>query len=352
MKKKLAVVLSLALALGLLAGCGSSQQQSTGELNLYTWENLFPQEVLDGFTKETGIKVNYSSFDSNETMLAKLETTKGGDYDLVMADDYIIEPAIAEGLVMPLDKSKLTNLGNVNPVYQGHYYDPEDAYTVPYCAGVATIIYDPARVDFEIKGFNDLLNPALKDSIGMVNAPRVMNGMSLIADGKSVNCEEIEAIEHAGQRLVDMAPNIRFIKDDDPQNDLLAGEISVGLMYTNQVTHACMENPDLKVVYPEEGVGFGIMAQFIPANAPHPDAAHQFLNYLLRPEVAKQYSELVGYYNINKAADELIAEEYKSFLTLPAELKIGEMEVMHNVSPEAVEAHERMWTEFRTACGK
>ena len=118
MKKFFALALSLALALTAFAGCsgtsasastpsaasgstaGSAGTAASGELNLYTWEGMFPQEVLDAFTAETGIKVNYSSFDTDETMLAKLETAKGGDYDVVIADDYIIETAIAEGLVM------------------------------------------------------------------------------------------------------------------------------------------------------------------------------------------------------------------------------------------------------------
>ena len=147
MNRKLNSVLALALAgsLALLSGCGQAASSSEGAssaasgdtlLNLYTWEGMFPQEVLDGFTAETGIQINYSSFDTDETMLAKLEAAKGGDYDLVIADDYIVETAISEGLVAKLDKTKLSNLGNVNPIYQGQFFDPEDAYTVPYGAGV------------------------------------------------------------------------------------------------------------------------------------------------------------------------------------------------------------------------
>ena len=86
MKKFIAVLMSAVLCLGLFAGCGDKQEY-TGELNLYTWEGMFPEEVLDSFTKETGIKINYSSFDTNETMLSKLQAAKGGDYDLIIADD-------------------------------------------------------------------------------------------------------------------------------------------------------------------------------------------------------------------------------------------------------------------------
>ena len=215
MKKFFALALSLALALTAFAGCsstsasastpsaasgstaGSAGTSASGELNLYTWEGMFPQEVLDAFTAETGIKVNYSSFDTDETMLAKLETAKGGDYDVVIADDYIIETAIAEGLVMELDKSKIANIGNVNPVYQGQFFDPEDAYTVPYGAGVQTIVYNPDLVDIEINGYEDLWDAALESSLGITSNFRVMNGMALKIAGESYNTEDVAAIEAA-----------------------------------------------------------------------------------------------------------------------------------------------------------
>ncbi len=350
MKKTLALLLCLVLALALFAGCG--EKAPADELNLFTWDGLIPQDVLDSFTKETGIKINYSSFDSNEAMLAKLEATKGGDYDLVVADDYIIETAIQEGLAYKLDKEKLPNYGNINPLFQGQYFDPEDAYSVPYGAGVQTILYDPEKVGFEIKSFDDLLDPSLKDSIGVSNNARVINGMSLIADGKSVNDEDPDAIEAAGRQVIEMAPNVRIIKENNMQEDIVSGEISVALTYTSEVTQACLAKPSLKVVYPTEGVGFGIMAQFIPSNAPHVDAAHAFMDYILRPEISKQCFEEVGYYSTNKAADALIEEAYRPFLTLPETLKMDQMDVMRNVSAESLDHHSRLWTEFRTACGQ
>ena len=225
MKKFFALALSLALALTAFAGCsstsaststpsaasgstaGSAGTAASGELNLYTWEGMFPQEVLDAFTAETGIKVNYSSFDTDETMLAKLETAKGGDYDVVIADDYIIETAIAEGLVMELDKSKIANIGNVNPVYQGQFFDPEDAYTVPYGAGVQTIVYNPDLVDIEINGYEDLWDAALESSLGITSNFRVMNGMALNVVPETVVMEAmvraatLEALDDAARKF-------------------------------------------------------------------------------------------------------------------------------------------------------
>ena len=358
MKKGISLALCAALCLGLLAGCGASSQagasgsapaEKKGTLNLYTWEGMFPQEVLDGFTAETGYEISYSSFDTDETMLAKLEAAEGGDYDLVIADDYIIETAIAEGLVSELDKTKLENLGNVNPLYQGQFYDPEDAYTVPYGAGVMTLVYDPSLTDVEITSYADLWDPALADNIAVVDNYRVINGMALKVLGESYNVTDTQVIRNAGDKLLELAPNIRLIKNDNVQDDLISGEVAAAVMYTSQVTLACLANPELEVVYPEEGVGFGIMAQFIPSQAPNKDAAYAFIDYILRPEVAKQCFEWLGYYCTNQAADDLIEEEYKSFLTLPEGFNT-EMEMIENITPEAEEMHMQVWTEFKAAC--
>ena len=365
MNRKLNSVLALALAgsLALLSGCGQAASSSEGassaaasaagdtQLNLYTWEGMFPQEVLDGFTAETGIQINYSSFDTDETMLAKLEAAKGGDYDLVIADDYIVETAISEGLVAKLDKTKLSNLGNVNPIYQGQFFDPEDAYTVPYGAGVQTIVYDPALVEKPITCYADLWDESLKDNLAVIGNYRVVDGMALKILGESYNTEDPAVLEQAKAKLLELAPNIRLIKDANMQDDLLSGEAGAAVMYTSQVTAACLANPDLQVVYPAEGVGFGIMAQFIPSNAPHSDAAHAFIDYILRPEVAKSCFEWMGYYCTNKAADSLIDPAYRSFLTLPEDFD-GKTEMIQNVSAETEEIHAQMWTEFKAACGQ
>ena len=100
------------------------------------------------------------------------------------------------------------------------------------------------------------------------------------------------------------------------------------------------------------GSGFGIMAQFVPVNAPNPDAAHAFIDYILRPEVSKQCFEYIGYYCTNQAADALIEDAYQSFLTLPEDFSADNMEMIQNISAEAMEAHTKVWTEFRTACGQ
>lgn len=340
---KKSIVIALCAALSVTAAVPVSAD-SDKELVLFTWENMFPQEVLDGFEEETGIKIVYSNFDTDETMYEKLSMAKGGDYDVVIADDYIIENVIQAGLAEKLDQSKLTGFENINPLYQGQFYDPNNEYTVPYGAGIPLIVYDPEMVDIEIKGYADLWDPSLEDSIALVANYRVINGITNLMLGKSMNEEDVESIKETGEKLLELAPNVRLIQDDNTQNALLNGEASVGFLYTSQVTAALAEYPELEVVYPEEGLGFGIMGMFIPSQAPNKEAAYQFMDYILQPEVAAQCTDFIGYYSTNKAADELVNPD----LVVPDSVKKGE--IVQNVSAEAEEQYNKNWTEFKAAC--
>ena len=291
MKKRVLAVVMCALMAG-TAFTGFKDAGDDKELVLFTWEGMFPQEVLDDFEKETGVKVVYSNFDTDETMLEKLSMAKGGDYDIVIADDYILETAIQEGLAEKLDKDSLENIKNINPLYQGQFYDPNDEYTAPYGAGIPLIVYDPEQVDIDIKGYKDLWDPSLEDSIALTANYRVLNGITQLSMGESMNEEDVDVIKKTGEKLLELAPNVRLIQDDNTQNALLNGEASVAFLYTSQVTAALAENPDLKVVYPEEGLGFGIMGMFIPSEAPDKDAAYSFMDYIMQPEVAAAMDSL------------------------------------------------------------
>ena len=341
MKKK---IFAAVLCAASVAAYVTPAYADDSELVLYTWQGMFPQEVLDDFESETGIKITYSNFDTDETMLEKVSMAKGGDYDVVIADDYILEKVIQEGLAEKLDKDKLSNFENINSLYQGQFYDPTDEYTVPYGAGIPLIVYDPDEVDIDIEGYNDLWDPSLEDSIALTANYRVINGITNLALGKSMNEDDVDSIKETGKKLLELAPNVRMIQDDNTQDALLNGEASVAFLYTSQVTSVLAENPDLKVVYPKEGLGFGIMGMFIPSEAPDKDVAYQFVNYILQPEVSAKCFDYIGYYCTNKAADELVDPN----LVVPDDVTKGE--IIQNVSAEADEQYNKNWTEFKAAC--
>ena len=344
MKKRVLAVVMCALMAG-TAFTGFKDAGDDKELVLFTWEGMFPQEVLDDFEKETGVKVVYSNFDTDETMLEKLSMAKGGDYDIVIADDYILETAIQEGLAEKLDKDSLENIKNINPLYQGQFYDPDDEYTVPYGAGIPLIVYDPEQVDIDIKGYKDLWDPSLEDSIALTANYRVINGITNLVLGQDFNDQDTDDIAKTGEKLLELAPNVRLIQDDNTQDSLLNGEASVAFLYTSQVTAALQENPDLKVVYPEEGLGFGVMGMFIPSQAPDKDEAYQFMDYILQPENAAKCFDYIGYYSTNKAADSLLENQD---LVVPDSVTEGS--AVENISAEAEEAYNKNWTEFKAAC--
>jgi Spermidine/putrescine-binding periplasmic protein len=333
------VLLSILLIIVLLPSCSKKQKE---ELIIYGWEGLFPEEVLTAFEKETGISIVYSSFDSNETMLERLTTSKGSGYDLVIGDDYIIEEVIRRNLAAPLDFSKLSNKGNINPLYQGYFYDTESKYTIPFGAGIPLIVYDRAATGFEITGYSDLWDSRLKDSVAITANYRLINGITLKTMGKSLNEEDLAVIAKAGEKLLELAPNIRLVQDDNTQVALLNGEAKAAFLYTSQVTAALAEDPSLSVCYPREGLGIGIMNFFIPSKASNKDAAHNFLNYLLRPETGAKCFNYLGYYSTFSGSDSL---------TDPNLVVKGafEGEIMENVSAEADEAYLKNWLEFKTA---
>lgn len=333
------------------SGVSDPEGASDTELVLYAWEAMFPQEVLDSFTEETGIQVEYVNFDYDETMLAQLQAAKGGKYDVVLGSDYILETVIEEGLAQKLDVSRLENYSCVNPLYQGQFFDPDDEYTVPYAAGVQTLVYDPSLVEKEISGYEDLWDSSLKDKVGIVANSRVVDGMALKTLGESFNTEDVSALDRAGEKLLELAPNIHLIRDGSLQDSLLSGEIAAAVLYTPQSTAARIADPKLKTVFPEEGICFGLQSLFIPAGALHESAAYKFLDYILRPEISAQCCEYLGYFCTNREADSLISEKYREFLTLPEDVSKEDLELIQGVSSQAQEKHSEIWKAFRGACG-
>jgi spermidine/putrescine-binding protein len=363
MKKSFFVIAAASLIIALFTGCNKSASTGAGtaaaagssgktkEFTLYTWAEMFPEDILEGFENQTGYTINYVFFDLNETMLTKLETSGGADYDLIIGDDYAIETVIEKGLAQKLDKTKLSNYRNINPIYQGQFYDPLDEYTVPYGAGVMTLIYDPAVVKIPIRGYADLWDPSFAGSLGTIENYRVINGMALKVLGESYNTNDIPTIRRAGEKLLALAPNIRLIRDDDLQNELISGEITAAVAYTSHVFLAKQLDDSLEIVYPEEGIGFGIMGAFIPSRALNAEAAHEFLNYIMDARRGAWCFEYLGYYSTYSASDPYISEENQELLTLPESFNL-DMEMIQNISPEANEEHNRIWTAFREAAGQ
>lgn len=345
MKKQLSLLLAAALATSLF-GC-SSKTTEEKTLNVLTWDGYIPEDIAAEFSEETGIKLNYANFNDNEEMLSKLEATEGGQYDLVIGSDYIIDIARKKGLLSELDKTKIPNYDNLDPAFLGQYYDPDNLYTVPYAAGTPLIIYDPAKVTVDIRSFDDLWNPALENQIVMMDDARNVIGITLKSMGKSMNETDPAVLEQAKEKLLKLKPNIHHLDYNNPNDAMVNGEAAVGYMFTPQVILALQERPDLKVVYPSEGMGFGIDSWFVPLNAPHKDNAYAFLNDILDAKTGARVSEQTLYLCPNKASEPYLSEEFKSnqALHIPAEF-LENTEFIEDVG-DATEIYDKIWTEFK-----
>lgn len=306
MKKFLATLLA---ALMLLVGMTAMAEEEK-VLNIFTWEGYVDETTLGMFTDETGIQVNFQTFASNEEMLLKLQANGGSEYDIIIASDYIISAAGKEGLLMELDKSKLTNWENLNPNYLNQYFDPENVYSVPYTVGSPMIVYDPTQVEGEITSFSDLWNEQFADGLWMIDDARVIIGAVLKSLGYSYNTTDEAQLAEAAEKLASLKPNIRVLDYDMSYNYFSAGEVKAAYLFTPFAYWTMTENPDLVAVFPGEGIGYGIDSIVIPANAPHPNNAHEFLNFYMRPDVAAIVAEWQWYINPNQAADALIDPDY------------------------------------------
>ena len=348
---------AMLLAVLMLGGCASpSADQATSDgsekkeevVNIYTWADYLPPDVIADFEKETNIKVNFTSFTQNEDMLEKLRAVKGGEYDLIIASDYAIDIAVKEGLAGELKKDLIPNYDNIDPEFQGQYFDPENKYTVPYIAGTPLIVYDPAIVTVPIDGYESLWDPSLKDSVAAMDDMRNLIGITLRTMGKTLNETDPAALEEAKTKLLELKPNIRTLDYNNGQAAIMSGEASVGYLFTSQVNEAIKARPDLEVVYPKEGLGYGIDAWFMPANAPHSENAAKFLNFVMEGERAAYIIEQVGYTNTNQAAKPFLSEEYLNnpVLNIPASA-LENAQMIENIGNDATALYDQVWTEFK-----
>lgn len=222
MKKKivrLMVVVTLILSMGLV-GCGSKEiSKSTGaeELNLFVWTEYVPQSVLDKFTEETGIKINVTTFSSNEDMLAKIKSETPGAYDIIQPSDYMVAQLISQDMVAELDKEALTNLSNIGTAYLNPSYDQDNTYSVPYQGGVAAIAVNTEKVDIEINSYEDLFNPSLANSIVVLDDFRAIIGMTARSMGYSMNETDLDRLEEIKNKLLTIKPNIKLYDSDSPK---------------------------------------------------------------------------------------------------------------------------------------
>ncbi len=343
--KKLSAFL-IAVVLLLHTGCTETEQKT---ITVFNWGDYLNEELLDNFEAETGIRVIYDTFASNEDMWAKFSTS-ANSYDVVIPSDYMIERMIKNDLILPLNHEKLPNLANLYPEFSSLSYDPGNRYSVPYFWSSTGIIYNAQKVKEPVDSWNILWNKAYQDKIIMLNVQRTSLMTALKILGYSMNTTNPDELSAAGRLLVEQRPLVVAYAEDNVKDMMLQGEGDLALIWSGEAYVVMNESPDFKYAIPKEGTNLVFDAMVIPKTSEHKDEAYQFINYLLRADVAVKNMETIFYNTPNQAAYQLLPPEKQKLLgALPfASMERGESEIFVDLG-DALSLYNQVWTEFKAS---
>jgi len=319
-------------------------------LKLLIWEEYLDPAVVKAFTKETGIKVVEDNFDTNESMMAKAGTGRSG-YDIVAPSDYAVQIMARRGLLAKLDRKKVPNLSNVAADFAGLYYDTKQEYAVPYTWGTSGLAYNKKKVPQPPAKWADLFDTEKlkpwKGRISMLDDGREAASAALLALGLNPNTKNAGEIGKAGELLIKQKPFVAKYDSSAFEDSLASGETWLAHGYSGDIAVAQSENPDLAYLIPEEGAVFFVDNLAILKESKRSDAAHKFLDYLMRPEVSAKNVNAMRYGSCNgKIAEDAIDEDIRksaAFVLPPKNKRI----MLEDPGQEIGDAFEQMWSKVK-----
>lgn len=280
------------------------------ELYFYNWSEYIPGEILQEFTRETGIRVIYSTYESNETMYARLKT-QGSGYDLVVPSTYFVSKMRKEGMLQAIDKDKLSHFDDLDPNFMNKPFDPENRYSIPYIWGATGIGVNTDMLDKStLTNWSDLWDAKWRGQLMLMDDAREVFHIALSKLGYSANTTDPKEIEEAYHELTKLMPNVLVFNSDFPANPFLAGEVSLGMLWNGSAYMARQEGANVEIAWPETGTIFWMDSIAIPSGAKNIDAAHQMIDFLLRPENAARIALEIGYPTPVKTAHKLLPPEF------------------------------------------
>jgi spermidine/putrescine-binding protein len=339
------------LVIALLAGCkdkgtATTQPGSAGRvLNVYCWSEYLPQDVRDQFTAKTGIKVNLTLYESNEMLLDQLQNgASASRFDLVVPSDYTVAILKRQNLVQKIDSTKIANWKNLDPRLLGRAYDPKNEYAMPCFWGTTGIGFNRQAVG-DVDSWKVLFDEKNAGKILMLKDSRECLAVALKVMGKSINETDPAALKAAGEMLKNQKRLVRVYNSDDFDQTLGRGDVTLAHGFNGQLAKlVAADRAKFGYVVPKEGATMWIDAFCIPAKAKHVTEAHEFLNYLLDPQVGAQLVNQVSYASANVAARAGIKPEILNDPSIyPSDDVIKRCEVMADVGDQTTEVIDKIW---------
>ena len=322
-------------------------------LNVYNWGEYISDggegslDVNKKFEDLTGIKVNYTNFDSNEDMYAKLKSG-GANYDLVFPSDYMIERLINEGLLEKLDYSQIPNFKYIDPKYKGLYYDPKDEYTVAYNVGYVALIYNKKLVEGTPDSWSVLWDKKYEGQVLMFNNPRDSFAIAQSLLGQDYNDTDPSKWAAAYDKLLEQKPVVRAYVMDEVYNIMESGAAAMAPYYVGDYFTMAENNDDLAVAFPKEGANIFVDAMCIPTTAKNKGAAELYINFMEEPEVALANAEYIAYATPNTEVLKMDDYTYKgNEILYPDESLFENYQYFHNLPPETQTLMSNFWSDLK-----
>ena len=349
MKRKMLCVIAVVLSSVFFSACGNGNE-AKGEVVVYNWGEYIDPDVLTEFEEETGIKVIYDEFETNEIMYPKLEAG-ASEYDVVCPSDYMIKKMIDNDMLMEIDKTKLSNYNNIGKQYyeQSESFDPGNKYSIPYCWGTVGILYNKTMVDEPVDSWSILWNEKYADNILMQDSVRDAFMVAQKLKGYSMNSTDKAELEDAKNLLVEQKPLVQAYVIDQVRDKMIGDEAALGVIYSGEAIYTQRENENLEYVIPKEGTNVWIDSWVIPKNAPNAENALIFIDYMLRPEIALKNFDYITYSTPNTAARELIEDEEikNSPIAFPDLSQYSNLETYSYLGEEADTIYNDLWKEVK-----
>ena len=323
-------------------------------INVYNWGEYISNgtegslDVNAEFTRRTGIEVNYTTFDSNESLYSKL-AGGGASYDVVVPSDYMVGKLIQEDMLAPLDYKNIPNAAKINPGYRGLEYDPTDTYSVPYTWGIVGLIYNTTLVEEPPTSWADMWDPQYTGSILMFNNSRDAVAIAAKKLGLSMNPSSVEEVEQCMTELKNQKNMVQAYVMDEIFDKMAGGEAALAPYYAGDAITMIQDNPDLAFVFPKEGSNLYVDAMCIPKNCKNKEAAEIFINYMCETDVAAANCDYTGYSTpIDEVRESLDDELKNSPIAYPDESVMSKAEVFVTLPDDVNAEMDAKWSEMKS----
>jgi spermidine/putrescine transport system substrate-binding protein len=328
-----------------LAACSLDRRP---RLNVFNWSSYIAPDTVPKFEAEFGVRVRYSVYESNEEMLARVMSGNSG-WDIVFPTDYIVKPMLANQLLAPLDHSLLNNLKQLEERFQQPDWDPALEWSVPYMVTAAGIAYN-RKLSPPPRAWTDMWDNRLRGRITMLDDPFDTLGACLKKLGCSINSTDSGQLQAAEYEAVRQKPLLRAYLNAEVRDQLVSGDVLAAHMWNTTAQQAMDASQAIGFVYPAEGYAVYPDCSVILRESKHPELAHHFINFLLRPDIAAANALAARTTTANAGARKLLPADFRDSPTLyPNPEVVARGEWAKTVEPGAQRLRDRLWTEIKSA---